>query len=47
MLRIRADALILRNEMTKAQARSAFLILQQAAIDLGVVVDRGKQGLLP
>ena len=40
ILRIRNDALILKNEMTKAQARSAFLILEKARDDLSAVLER-------
>lgn len=40
ILRIRADARVLRNTMTKGQARAAFLILEAARDDLSQVVDR-------
>jgi hypothetical protein len=40
ILRIRHDALMLREEMTKGQARSAFLILEKARDDLSAVLDR-------
>jgi hypothetical protein len=40
ILRIRHDALILANEMTKAQARSSYLILERARDDLSKVLDR-------
>ena len=40
ILRIRHDAKELRETMTKAQARSAFLILEKARDDLSAVVDR-------
>lgn len=42
ILRVRADALILRNELTGAQARSAFLILEKARDDLSAVLDRAE-----
>lgn len=40
VLRIYHDAMALRSRMTKAQARSAFLILEKARDDLSVVIDR-------
>ena len=42
VLRLRHDALLLKNEMTKAQARSAYLILEAARDDLSVVLDRAE-----
>lgn len=42
VLRLRADALILRNTMTPAQARSAFLIVEKARDDLSAVLDRAE-----
>jgi hypothetical protein len=44
ILRMRQDALILRNEMTKGQVRSAHLILEKARDDLSAVLDRGDLG---
>jgi hypothetical protein len=40
ILRIRHDCMVLRNSMTKGQARSACLILEKARDDLSAVVDR-------
>lgn len=40
VLRIRHDALILRSELTRGQARSAYLILEKARDDLSAVLDR-------
>lgn len=40
VLRIRNDALILKNEISRAQARSAFLILERARDDLSAVLER-------
>lgn len=40
VLRIRHDALALRETMTKAQARSAYPILEKARDDLSAVLDR-------
>ncbi|MET3308072.1 hypothetical protein [Bradyrhizobium diazoefficiens] len=40
VLRMQSDALILKNEMTKGQARAVFLILQDARDNLSRVLDR-------
>ena len=42
VLRMQSDALILKNEMTKAQARAVFLILQDARDNLSRVIDRAE-----
>ncbi|UEM17008.1 hypothetical protein J4G43_023955 [Bradyrhizobium barranii subsp. barranii] len=42
VLRMQSDALILKNEMTKAQARAVFLILQDARDNLLSVLDRAE-----
>lgn len=42
VLRIRADALALKQTMTAAHVRSAFLILEKARDDLSEVLERGK-----
>ncbi|MGC0395244.1 MULTISPECIES: hypothetical protein [Bradyrhizobium] len=42
VLRMQSDALILKNEMTKAQARAVFLILQDARDNLSSVLDRAE-----
>ncbi|QIO34354.1 hypothetical protein [Bradyrhizobium sp. 1(2017)] len=42
VLRMQSDALILKNEMTKAQARAVFLILQDARDNLSRVLDRAE-----
>jgi hypothetical protein len=42
VLRMRHDALRLREDMTKAQARSAYLILEKARDDLSAVLDRAE-----
>ncbi|MHC2284999.1 hypothetical protein [Bradyrhizobium barranii] len=42
VLRMQSDALILKNEMTKAQARAMFLILQDARDNLSRVIDRAE-----
>lgn len=42
VLRMQSDALILKNEMTKGQARAAFLILQDARDNLSSVLDRAE-----
>jgi hypothetical protein len=39
---MQSDALILKNEMTKAQARAVFLILQDARDNLSRVIDRAE-----
>ena len=46
ILRIRHDAMLLREEMTKGQARSAFLILERARDDLSAVIDRADMSRL-
>ncbi|MBR0741195.1 hypothetical protein JQ581_30110 [Bradyrhizobium liaoningense] len=43
ILRMRSDALILRNEMTPAQARAAFRILEKTRDDLSAVLDRAER----
>ncbi|MCK1281315.1 hypothetical protein IVB46_39465 [Bradyrhizobium sp. 61] len=42
VLRMQSDALILKNEMTKGQARAVFLILQDARDNLSCVLDRAE-----
>ncbi|WP_271612843.1 hypothetical protein [Bradyrhizobium sp. CCBAU 21362] len=42
VLRMQTDALILKNEMTKGQARAVFLILQDARDNLSRVLDRAE-----
>lgn len=42
VLRMQSDALILKNEMTKGQARAVFLILQDARDNLSSVLDRAE-----
>ncbi|MET4197447.1 hypothetical protein [Bradyrhizobium sp. LA6.12] len=42
VLRMQSDALILKNEMTRAQARAVFLILQDARDNLSRVIDRAE-----
>ncbi|MEY9397979.1 hypothetical protein ABIF66_008801 [Bradyrhizobium japonicum] len=42
VLRMQSDAMILKNEMTKAQARAVFLILQDARDNLSRVIDRAE-----
>ena len=42
VLRMQQDALILKNEMTKAQARAVFLILQDTRDNLSRVLDRAE-----
>ncbi|GAB9179433.1 hypothetical protein [Bradyrhizobium diazoefficiens] len=42
VLRMQSDALILKNEMTKGQARAVFLILQDARDNLSRVLDRAE-----
>ncbi|QOG21354.1 hypothetical protein [Bradyrhizobium sp. SEMIA] len=42
VLRLQADARVLKDEMTKSQARSVFLILQDARDNLSRVLDRAE-----
>jgi hypothetical protein len=42
VLRLQSDALILKNEMSKAQARAVFLILQNTRDNLSKVLDRAE-----
>lgn len=42
ILRIRADAIRLKETMTAAQVRSAHLILERARDDLSEVLERGR-----
>lgn len=42
ILRIRADAIRLKETMTAAHVRSAFLILERARDDLSEVLERGR-----
>lgn len=43
VLRIRHDALLLREKMTPAQVWAAFIILERARDDLSKVLDRCKE----